>query len=279
MHGSSRLSRVVCFGAVAAFVSLSACSILGGGDDSNGASSSDDGGDSDVSNGSGRDSGTRRDSGSDGGGSIKDGSVPLPHDDAGHVITADGGTLACDPQPLGGFSGGSYSPPLGPYAGVCSSTDLTNYVSCATGSDSTLCAQFLAGGDRASCGSCLLTPSSAAHWGPSIGTDPPASLLNNAGCYAIVFGEGSSTVGCGGRAQHAANCENTACDPNFNCAGYSADDQNTCEQNAAAGECASYVSAAQTACDKDAGGADSVCEPSDVNGLASFLNVFCGSLP
>lgn len=173
MLRSLRLSRVVSFGTVAALVSLSACSILSGGDDSNGASSSD-AGEGDVSNGTGkRDSGsTRRDSGS----SLTDGGITLPHDDAGHVLGADGGPLLCDPQPLGSFSGGTYAPPVGPYTGECTSTDITNYVSCVDGTDSTQCAQFLAGGSRVSCGSCLLTPNSAARSGATLGTDPPSSF-------------------------------------------------------------------------------------------------------
>jgi hypothetical protein len=113
----------------------------------------------------------------------------------------------------------------------------------------------------------------------TLGTDPPTSFLNGAGCYAIVFHEGTSASGCAGRVQEAANCETTACDPNFNCAGASPDDQNTCTQSAASGECSTYESTAQTACNKDAGGADSVCSPSDTETFTSFLNLFCGTPP
>lgn len=276
MRRSSRLSRAVSFGVVAAFVSLSACSIFSGSDDSNGASSGD-AGDNDVSNGSGRDASTRRDSGTDGGASIDDsGSVTLPHDDAGHVILPDGGTLVCEPQALGSFSGGSYSPPVGPHANVCTSDDIANYTSCLDGADSTQCAQFVSGGSRVSCGSCLLTSNSAAHWGATLGSDPASSFLNIPGCLAIAFGEGTSSTGCAGHVAHAGNCEQTACDPTFNCAGASSDDFNTCVNSAATGECASYESAANTACDKDAGGADSVCSVSDATSLSAFLTLFCG---
>jgi hypothetical protein len=279
MRRSSRLSRVVSFGAVAAFVSLSACSIFGGVDDANGVVS-DDGGDSDAHDSGRRDSGsTRRDSGTDGGSSTQDGGISFLHDDAGHVLGVDGGPLLCDPQPLGSFSGGSYSPPIGPYADVCTATDLDNYVSCVQGTDSTQCAQFLAGGSRISCGACLLTPNSASRHGATIGSDPASSFLNGAGCLAIVFDEGTSSAGCGGQAERASNCEETACDPDFNCAGASGDDIDTCLNNAAAGECVSYQNAANTACAKDAGGADSVCTVSDVTSLTSFLNLFCGSVP
>lgn len=275
MNRPSRASRVFALGAAAAFVSLSACSILSGGDDSNGAASVDGGGDSEMHDSGRRDSGsTRRDSGistsSDGGNSYQ-------HDDAGHVIGEDGGPLLCDPQPLGSFAGGSYSPPIGPFTGDCNSADITNFLSCATGSDPTQCAQFEAGGARVTCGSCLLTPDSASHWGPALGTDPSKAFLNPSGCLALTFGEGSSAVGCGGATQRAINCNTIACDATFNCAGSTNDEIQTCVNSAAAGECASYQSSAQTACDKDAGGAQAICSPADSAALTSFLNLFCGS--
>ncbi|MEO8876368.1 MAG: hypothetical protein ABI461_12335, partial [Polyangiaceae bacterium] len=82
MQRSSRASRVFVFGAAAAFVSLSACSILGGSDDSSGASDQDAG---DTDNGR-RDAGSRKDSSSSPDGRAPSDAGNIKHDDAGHVI-------------------------------------------------------------------------------------------------------------------------------------------------------------------------------------------------
>lgn len=267
---SSSSKKVFSIVGLAAFACLSACTILGGGDDSSSATA--DGGDEDVSNGR-RDAGHRTDSGSSSPSSSDSGTVR--HDDAGHVIGPDGGALVCEPGSLSGFSGGTYKTPI-TRTNVCTATDLTNYTSCVNGSDSTQCAQFAAGGASATCGSCLLTPKTATHWGPTIGTDAPTSSLNIPGCLALVFGEGSSTTGCGGTLQKDFNCQDTPCDLDTNCAGTTQDVYDTCINDAISGECSSYASAAQTACTKDAGGADAVCNVSDATTFQAFLAYFCG---
>ena len=270
MRKTSPLSGLFAVGIFSTTALLFSACIFGG-SDSNGVSA--DGGDSDVSSGR-RDSGTRR---GDSGTTSTSSDAGLRHDDAGHVILPDGGTLVCEPGSLSGFSGGTYKSPVGPYANVCTSTDFTNYISCINGSDSSQCAQFLSGGARSVCGSCLLTPETAAHWGATIGTDPATSILNVPGCYALAFGEGSSTSGCGASVQRDFNCQDYACNPALNCSGADQNTLTTCDNSAISGGCSTYANTAQTACAKDAGGLDSNCSVSDSTSAMTYLNFFCGT--
>ena len=270
MRKTSTLSGLFAVGVFSTTALLFSACIFGS-SDSNGSTA--DGGDEDVSNGR-RDAGTRR---GDSGTTSTSSDAGLRHDDAGHVILPDGGTLVCEPGSLSGFSGGSYKPPVGPYANVCTSTDFTNYISCIGGTDTSQCAQFLGGGARALCGSCLLTPQSASRWGATVGSDPATSVLNVPGCLALAYGEGSSTTGCGGSLQRSFNCQNYACNPALNCAGATTDEMNTCDNGAISGECSTYAGTANTECAKDAGGLDNNCTVSDSTSAMNYLNFFCGT--
>lgn len=270
MRKTSTLSGLFAVGMFSTTALLFSACIFGS-SDSNGSTA--DGGDSDVSSGR-RDSGTRK---GDSGTTSTSGDAGLRHDDAGHVILDDGGTLVCEPGSLAGFTGGTYKSPVGPYANVCNSTDFTNYISCISGTDSGQCAQFLSGGSRSVCGACLLTPSSAAHWGATIGTDPATSTLNIPGCLALAFGEGSSTSGCGASLQYDYNCQDYACNPALNCAGATTDEMTTCDNSAISGECSTYADTVNTQCAKDAGGLDNNCNVSDSTTAMTYLNFFCGT--
>ncbi|MGH7282599.1 MAG: hypothetical protein ACRELY_13820 [Polyangiaceae bacterium] len=270
MRKTSTLSGLFAVGLflVTALV-FSGC-IFGGGDDSNGASA--DGGGDAISNGR-RDSGTaKKDSGS----TSNPGDGGLKHDDAGHVILPDGGTLVCEPGSLSGFTGGTYKSPVGPYADVCNSTDFTNYVACIGGTDTSQCAQFESGGARSTCGACLLTPESATHWGATVGSDPTTSVLNIPGCYALAFDEGTSVLGCGGKLQYDYNCQDYACNPALNCSGATSDEMSTCDNDAISGVCSGYADNVNTACAKDAGGLDNNCNVTDSTSAMTYLNFFCG---
>jgi hypothetical protein len=277
MRKSSSFHRVFTFGVTIGLVLISACSIFGGSDDSSSASSVDGGEDAFTIH---HDAGTsRRDSGT----SSSDGGVLLQsdggfvHDDAGHVIGSDGGALLCDPQPLGSFSGGSYSPPKAPLENVCTSTDIANYVSCFTATDTSQCAQFESSGTSANCGACLLTPTSASQWGATIGSSAAQAEINVPGCYAYVFNEGASATGCGGSLQHDFNCQSKVCDPTYNCAGATPDELQTCDDTAISGACAAYDSIAQTECNRDGGPLQTLCSITDETSLTTFLSYACGN--
>lgn len=268
MRKTSTLSGLFAVGIFSTTALLFSACIFGSSDSNGGAA---DGGDSDVSSGR-RDSGTKRDSGSS---TTSDGGVRT--DDAGRVILPDGGTLVCEPGSLSGFTGGTYKSPVGPYAGVCTSTDFTNFFACATGTDSSQCAQFTSTGARAVCGSCLITPTSATHWGATVGSDPTTATFNIPGCLALAYGEGSSTTGCGGSLQHDYDCQDYVCNPALNCAGATTDEMTTCDNSAISGVCASYAGTAQTECTKDAGGLDNNCTVTDSVTASTYLNFFCGT--
>jgi hypothetical protein len=110
------------------------------------------------------------------------------------------------------------------------------------------------------CDACLITPGTAANWGPIIGIGRGDAPFNIAGCFGITLNEGASTTGCGAARWAFDRCLRSAC-PLANCF---ADINNTTQAEEAA-----YQQCTNDAADENTG----VCKAATV-----ALNTACAAL-
>ncbi|MGH7283173.1 MAG: hypothetical protein ACRELY_16730, partial [Polyangiaceae bacterium] len=169
----------------------------------------------------------------------------------------DTGAVACTAQLPAGYAPGSFVPPVTTNTACTSAQVQAYYDNCySTTASSSTCTPFVGDAANTACVSCMETPTNASKYGAVLALDNDTALANISGCMAIIDGDLSDT-GCGAKVEAAALCNDAACDQNCPIdssstttlnASFKA--YNTCEQQAAAGPCATEAEGATT-CEND----------------------------
>jgi hypothetical protein len=129
-----------------------------------------------------------------------------------------------------------------------------------------------------SCVACILTPDTAAKYGPIIGHTGTIEV-NVPGCLAVTTSDPNGT-GCAGKYQASGECKQAACATNCpvtDTASFQLEQQ--CESAAAAGTCKTYVDgAACTGALLNAGGAPAACLSGKTfdDLYTAIVPIFCG---
>jgi hypothetical protein len=154
---------------------------------------------------------------------------------------------ACMLPAVPDFTPRRWAPPA-PRQGACSGSQIDAFLqacSTADGGQRDACAAFQAAHADEPCLACLVTPDSAASFGPLVSRSDGSGLeLNAGGCIALARGLGNADD-CGARYQALTECTATACAA---CPGTTTDGQSRgclCTTAAQGGACARYVTAAQ----------------------------------
>ncbi len=174
-----------------------------------------------------------------------------------------------------------YKPATGAYQGKCQDGDVQAFFDACLGTNATTdkCNSFMAG-TTAACAACILTPDSAAKYGPLIGHGSFVTA-NVAGCLELVDAT-TSGVACAKAVQALAGCELLACEANCNVHDPpSLNAYEACATTADQAGCAMYASASSCVQGlQEAGDAVAQCLAQD---FATFYGaaarLFCGPPP
>jgi hypothetical protein len=143
--------------------------------------------------------------GADGGACVR---VPVMPANGGPACPM--GDSGCYPQDVTAF-GPNWVPPLGHNLGLCTTAQIADYWGqCLGSTQSASCPNWPT--ENAGCYACLVTPSSASHWGALVayGTTMPALSPNIGGCIALAE---PCNLACASDVEAAQQCENAACNP------------------------------------------------------------------
>lgn len=194
--------------------------------------------------------------------------------------TDGGGGGDCKPGDVASFEP-TWKAPVPPSA-KCTQAQIDALLDCLLdeNADQTACKTITADKNNKDCGACLLTPSSAAKYGPVISADGLVSV-NLAGCIAIKEGDLSAN-GCGAKFQALNQCGDEACAANCpvtDDASFAA--YQKCTQAAEAGACSKF--AGDAACIDDLVKEGGAAEDCDLQSAGSFIDnakkyagIFCG---
>jgi hypothetical protein len=167
-------------------------------------------------------------------------------------------------------SGDSGTDPIQEFYEACLDADAATVTSCN---------EFHA--RNAACAACILTPQSAAYYGPLI--DFPGYLTPNvAGCLEVAPGAGGTlepgALSCAKAVQALAGCELAACQANCPVQGQTSfEAYERCAAAAATSGCAAWATAASCASSEaDAGGLASACLGSFQTFYDAIVPLFCG---
>jgi hypothetical protein len=125
---------------------------------------------------------------------------------------------------------------------------------------------------NASCDACLITPGTAAAWGPIVQVGSGDAPFNIAGCFGLVLNEGASTTGCGAARWAFDRCLQSSCAIDTCCA----DPQNcTATEDQAYSDCRAAAFASGAPCESAANDLDAKCSALDNDAAAALLARDC----
>jgi len=196
----------------------------------------------------------------------------------------DGGTTVCKPGDITGFAP-TWIEPVGLYQNKCTLQQIGLLATCVwddPARDQGACDAFFAAPANAACVACGYTKTTEPKLGAIVSNNTSVQA-NYPGCIALVTGDVTSN-GCGAKVQAKELCLDKACVancpvPDGNQAAFDAFKK--CQDDAAAGACATYANAAKCADPFLApGGTATVCAPVVANfgdRVEHYLKLFCGS--
>jgi hypothetical protein len=204
--------------------------------------------------------------------------------DSGAVSDAP---LVCPPANLDEWNAGDYHHAQGVQPSACNALLLNDYYASCLGPNASqdVCNQTWGAGEdaaHATCQSCIVTPSSASHWGALVdygtGGDGGAGgtvSINVAGCVEILD---PAQLTCAMSVQLADECQHTACDPGCPVSDMASfADWQACISASAQGVCLGYLQSASCVNSEDAGPA-SLCVTGQAfqDEFMAIATVFCG---
>jgi len=263
------MTREQLLGGVVVGLCVLAAGACGSDDEGGGSGGTATGGSAGVSAGGsgGATGGTSGSGGATGGTSGSGGATGGTAGSGGTAGDATVEAATCDPAPLpDAWTAPNYKPVKSP-ASACTDNMIKDYSTKCSGTDAPPCAAFQADGDAAltACESCLWSKDSDSSWGALIqGTS--SSMLNVAGCYELLGGEGAAECA-------AAYYQHQACRAEV-CKACTAGTLPGCETSADATACKTYADASQTACQPFA---SSNCTGGNQKSKQALFSAVCGA--